>query len=147
MEQTEYLFDFVERFDLAQESPYSTISVKGGRQVDIDKTNAGYGEWKKWLRELAERKQPVYLLINNANNTVEDVFYPKMRAITSVEFSPKNERLIVDMLPAPCLFYVSFNSPRFAELRHVLETAHSTKTQAYVTTGDDPLEIIDARFK
>lgn len=144
MEQTDYLFVFVLKFEDSPMVAHAMVTLEGGRQVRIDKTNVRYGEWKKWLSRLAEKKQPAYLVVNKTNNTVEDVFYPEARMVTSVKMS--QEQLNVGMLPSPSLFYVRLNHPRFDELRDILEVAHSTMKQAYITTGDDPQEIIDARF-
>lgn len=146
MEQTDYIFAFVLKFEDSPMAAHAMVTLESGQQVRIDKTNARYGEWKKWLSRLAEKKQPAYLMVNKKNNTVEDVFYPEARMVTSTKMSPEQERLTVGMLPSPSLFYVRLNHPRFAELRNILEVAHSTMKQVYITTGDDPQEIIDARF-
>jgi len=125
----------------------SAIDVKFGAGAvgRLDFTSARGRAWAEVLKSLQEHRQPAYVEIDPETRYIKTLLLPLSFSVKTIREALGTGDLEIELEISHAVHYLRRDSPRFEELRKVLERARRQKEKVLVTESLDSEAIVDVR--
>ena len=146
MEESRAVVARVAAFDDPGRDADALLTLDSGEKYRVGRKARLFGTWSRILRDLHRSGELVYVGVDTAAGTVNEILFPGEERIKRVAPRPEGDRLKVVFLMSPSLHYLRTGGPRFEEMRRILEEAARTGARPLVTCDPDTQEIRDVRW-
>jgi hypothetical protein len=124
-------------------SSEAVLKLKDGTICRIDRTNRRFNVWSDIIKKKQAAAAPLYVACGAATGQLTTLLLPALRQVVSV--APQADRLNVQFLMSPSVYFVRTTRPGYAEMKQTLEAAAKSQAPVLVTDDVREPEILDVR--